>query len=215
MLVNIIPPQNLELIRDAIGRVITAEINNQNVLIGQWNTDHEDDEGFVAKETISVNIFLERYQNIDKSELPAINIVYVESQQIAEQNAFTTLFDNKYLIEVYTNSPSNPNGTGDVNAAKMLATILGKVRAILMNKQYLYLDFTTKFIQTRKVQTITRTQPRLATDAVNTISGALELHYNAIESTELGTGIPIGELETVVKISETDKGYKYLIEKST
>lgn len=197
MLANVIPSQNFELIRDAIGRVLTAEFDNQKNLAG--------DKG------ISINIFLERTCPLDKEELPAINIIYAESQPTDETTSFSSLLDNKYLIEVYSNGSSNDTETGDKKAAVLLAKIMGMVRAILMNKQYLYLDFTDKFIQTRKIKDIVRTQPRIANDALNTISGTIEAHYYAEETTELQTGVVEQLLDTVVKLSDTDKGYKFEI----
>ena len=52
-----------------------------------------------------------------------------------------------------------------------------------------------------------RTQPRQADDAENTLSGVLEVHYLAEETTELNQGVLEAELDTVVNISDTDKGY--------
>lgn len=198
MLHNVIQSQRFEEIRDAIGRVITAELANQKLLVGStW---------------VDINIFLERTCPIDKSELPAINIVYAESQNVDENTSFTSIFDNKYLIEVYVNGESSPTSSGDKQAAIQLAKIMGIIRSILMNKQNLYLDFTLKFIQTRKIQSITRTQPRISTDAENTISGTLEARYIAEETTELDGGTLEALLTTVVKINNTEKGYKFQIQ---
>lgn len=198
MLSNIIPSQNFELIRDAIGRVLAAELANQKTLQG--------DDG------IDINIFLERTCPLDKEELPALNIIYADTEFTEEPTVFTSLGDNKYLIECYVNSASDSTSDGDKKAAVKLAGIMGMIRAILMNSRYLYLDFTEKFIQARKVKTIARTQPRISNDALNTISGTVEVHYMAEEVTELETGTVEGYLETVVKLSNTEKGYKYVIE---
>jgi len=198
MLSSIIPSGRFELIRDAIGRVLTAELANQKSLAGS--------------DGISINIYLERMCPIDKEELPLINIVYADTEFPEEPTCMTSLGDNKYLVECYTNSESDPVGDGDKKAAVKLAKIMGMIRAILMNNRYLYLDFSEKFIQTRKVKGITRTQPRIANDALNTISGTIEVHYLAEEVTELETGTPEAYLDTVVKLSDTDKGYKYVIE---
>jgi hypothetical protein len=196
MLTKKIQCQRFELIRDAIGRVLTAEFANQKTLDSDLPT---------------INIFLERTQPLDKEELPAINIIYAESSQEVENTSFTTLFDNKYLIEVYTNGEEDESITGDQKAALLLAKIIGMCRAILMNNQNLYLDFTHKFIQTRKVQAITRTQPRIVTDAYNSISGALDMHYFAEETTELEEFEVEALLTTVVKLENTEKGYQFII----
>jgi hypothetical protein len=200
MLSNIIPSQRFELIRDAIGRVLTAELANQKILAG--------DDG------IFINIYLERMCPIDKEELPLVNIVYADTEFPEEPTSMTSLGDNKYLVECYVNGESDSSGDGDKKAAVRLAKIMGMIRAILMNNRYLHLDFSEKFIQTRKVKSITRTQPRIANDALNTVSGMIEVHYLAEEETELETGTLEAYLGTVVKLSDTDKGYKYVIENS-
>ncbi len=198
MLSNIIPSQRFELIRDAIGRVLTAELANQKSLQGG--------------EGIDINIYLERTCPIDKSELPLINIVYADTEFPEEPTSTTSLGDNKYLLECYASSESDSSGDGDKKAAVKLARIMGMIRAILMNSRYLYLDFAEKFIQNRKIRNITRTQPRIVNDALNTISGAIEVHYRAEEDTELQAGTVEALLSTVVKLSDTEKGYKYVIE---
>jgi hypothetical protein len=195
MLNELIPTQNFELIRDAIGRVLTAEFANQ----------------FTLNSGVKLNIFLERTCPLDASELPAINILLADSEFTDETTSVTSLADNKYLIEVYVNSSSTPSVNGDKKAALTYAKISGMVRAILMNRKNLYLDFSEKFIQTRNIKNITRTQPRIAGDANNTISGVIEAHYFAEETTELETGTLEMFLSTVVKLFDTDKGYQFVI----
>lgn len=196
MLNNVIPSQNFENIRDAIGRLLTAEFANQAILVGGFD--------------YGLNIFLERTAPIDKEDLPVINIVYVDSTDIDENTSFTSVFDNKYLIEIYSSGEADANSPGDLKAALLNSHLMGMVRAILMNNENRYLDFTDKFIQSRKVQTMTRTQPRIANDAENTISGTLEVHYIAEETTELKEGNLEALLTTVVKIESTEKGYKFI-----
>jgi len=196
MLNNLIPSQAFELIRDAIGRVLTAEFANQMTL---------------GAAIILPNIYLERTCPIDKEELPVINVIYAESQNYDENTSYTSIFDNKFLIEVYTNSPTTPSTDGDKKSALANVKLMGMIRSILMDHKNLYLDFTDKFIQSRKVQSIARTQPRISNDAENTISGTLEVHYVAEETTETEQGTLGILFNTVVKLENTEKGYKFTI----
>ena len=152
-----IESQRFELIRDAIGRVLCTELSNQKKLQG---FDFE-----------NVGVHLERTDPFDKTELPAVNICYVESRLTDENNAFESTFDNKFFIEVYASAKSEMNVTGDKAAALLVTKIMGMVRVILRNERYYYLDFTGKFIQGRKVENIARTQPRIQNDNENTASG--------------------------------------------
>jgi hypothetical protein len=196
MLLSKIPSQRFELIRDAIGRVLTAEFANQKTL------------GTIG---FDINIFVERAMPLDNSELPVINILLADVEFTEELNSYNSLGDCKFLIELYTNGTTDQNESGDVKAGILLAKIAGMVRAILMNNRNLYLDFSDKFIQTRKIKSFSRTQPRIAGDAANTISGVIEAHYYAEETTELQTGTVETFLSTVVKLYDTNKGYKFEI----
>ena len=192
-----IPTQRFELIRDAIGRVLTAEFANQLAL------------GGVVE---NLSIFSERSQPLDSAELPAINIILSNVDFPEELNAYNSLGDDSFLIEIYTNAETTEEQGGDVASGILLAKIAGMVRAILMDNQYLRLDFTDKFIQTRKVKSFTRTQPRIALDVNNTISGIVQVHYYSEETTEVQTGVVEQLLSTVVKLENTEKGYKFIIQ---
>lgn len=197
MLQTKIPAQRFELIRDAIGRVLTAEFANQKTLGGGVE---------------GLSIFVERSQPLDSSELPAINIICTNVDFTEELNSYNSLGDDRFLIEIYTNAESTEEQGGDVISGILLSKIAGIVRAILMNQQYLRLDFTDKFIQTRKIRSFTRTQPRIALDVNNTISGIVEIHYFSEETTEIQTGVVEQLLSTVVKLENTEKGYKFIIQ---
>lgn len=192
-----IPSQRFELIRDAIGRVLTAEFVNQLALGGGVE---------------NLSIFSERSQPLDSAELPAINIILSNVDFPEELNAYNSLGDDSFLIEIYTNAETTEEQGGDVASGILLAKIAGMVRAILMDNQYLRLDFTDKFIQTRKVKSFTRTQPRIALDVNNTISGIVQVHYYSEETTEVQTGVVEQLLSTVVKLENTQKGYKFIIQ---
>lgn len=194
-----IPAQRFELIRDAIGRVLTAEFANQLTLGGGVE---------------GLSIFVERSQPLDSSELPAINIICSNVDFTEELNSYNSLGDDRFLIEIYTNAETTDEQGGDVISGILLSKIAGIVRAILMNQQYLRLDFTDKFIQTRKIRSFTRTQPRIALDVNNTISGIVEIHYFSEETTEIQTGVVEQLLSTVVKLENTEKGYKFIIQQN-
>jgi hypothetical protein len=212
MLSSIILSGNFELIRDAIGQLLTAEFANQKSLCDALAEAQSEESGDdVVSSGIAINTYLERTTPIDKEELPLVNIIYSDTDFSNESTSFTSVGDNKYLIEVYVSGVSNSAMSGDKKAAFLLAKIMGMIRTILMNDQNLFLGFSDKFIQGRRVKSMTRTAPRIANDSLNTLSGTLEVHYLAEETTELGEGTLENLLDTVVKLSTTEKGYKYEI----
>lgn len=196
MLNSLIQKQNFELIGDAIGRVLTAEFANQ-VNLGC---------------TVNPTIFKDRGDNFDVSEGDCINVVYAESQLDFEHTSITDDYDNKYIIEIYCSGKTTSTKSGTQIAAERVAKIGGIVRTILKSQDYAYLDFEDKFIQHVKVQSIVRTQPREGMDSENIATGIVEVHYTAEETVELKFGETVGTLETNVKISDTEKGYQFIIE---
>lgn len=209
MLHSIIQSQRFELIRDAIGRVLTAEFANQELLINAYNDEHYSDDGFTCLEVVKPDIWLERSAPFDKEELPAINIFYSDTDFVEETSAFSSRGDDKYIIEIYTNAPSMMNNPGDKQSALLLAKIAGMVRSILMDSKNRHLDFLDYPIVSRNIKSIARTNPRIANDAENTISGIVEAHYFCEEVTETELGTLETTLSTTVKLSDTDKGYKF------
>ncbi|MBP1638974.1 MAG: hypothetical protein H6Q17_557 [Bacteroidetes bacterium] len=197
-----IAERNFELIRKAIGRVLTAEFANQYTL----------NEAASSGTGISVSVTMEQSAPIDKEDLPQVNIVWAESQKEDDPTAFSSIYDNKFLVEIYTSGVSGSDDRGDKLAAYNLSRIAGMIDYILKNPIYAYLDFTDKtFIRTRHIQQMVRTQPRQTDSAENILSGVIEVHYIAEETTELQTGKVEALLDTVVKIAETEKGYKFQI----
>ena len=209
MLHNIIPSQRFELVRDAIGRVLVAEFAAQKTLVEAYNHIHEHDTIPVLLTVVNPTVWLERVCPFDKEELPVINIVYSDTNFVDETTAFTSNGESKFFIEIYANASSSSIGEGDKKAAILLAKIGGMIRAILMDNKNRNLDFTDYKIQSRFIKSFTRTQPRVTNDAENTIAGIVEAHYFGEETTETETGVLETKLHTSVKISDTEKGYKY------
>jgi hypothetical protein len=195
-MLTLISNRNFELIRDAIGRVLTAEFANQVSLGLDFN----------------VSIFSERYEPIDANEGNVINVFFSGNQIQEKQSYGVDLFDNKFIIEIYTNDSTDENDLGSKKAAERLSRIFGIIWAILRDPQYNYLDFTDKtFIQHRYIQSMDRTMPKIANEACNVITGIIEVHYLAGEFTQETEGNLETYLLTQVKIAETEKGYQYVI----
>ena len=55
-----------------------------------------------------------------------INIIYVESINQEENTSFTSVFDNKYFVEIYTNGESDSNDTGDYKSAILNTKLMRK-----------------------------------------------------------------------------------------
>lgn len=187
---SIIPTQNYELIRDAIGSILYTEIRNQETLTG---------DSFVQ------SYFAERFIPPDETEFPCINIQFSGGDY---DNKDQTLVDGAYVY--YIAAFTSGNGQeGDKTATLKLHKILGLVRAILMNPVYNNLGFTKHVIKSTLISGIKITTNETVTDATNSIMGYVEFKVKAIEDVSLIEPIPLASSITEVKLYLTDKGYRY------
>jgi len=193
---NPIPVQAYELIRDQIGIIITDELANQYVL--------------TSDEDLNItNIFSERFITFDKSELTAINISLQDGNYDA-QDSIETDAHYTFNIDVEVAAKSSELLRGDIHSRQKLHKIIGKIRAILMAPAYQTLGFEMPFISNRKINSIQNDTTMQQRDAINSSFGRLILEVKTIETAELIQPVIAAGYDTEVKISLTDKGFKYV-----
>lgn len=196
LIVNVIPPQGFEIVRDRIGEILFDEISSQ--VAKSYNTD------------IDAQVYVERSNQIDKTELPLINI-----------SLSTGSYDNKnqgnvngtytFDIDAYTHAKTTEDESGDVLAAFKLQKILGVCRAILENPVYKTLGYTPGFIIRTGCSDINIAIPGAGKlDTLNTLMGRLSFTVVLIESTELIVPALITGYDTSIKMVLTNQGYKYV-----
>jgi hypothetical protein len=190
---GIIPVQNYETIRDAIGAILYTEIPNQEALTGN---------SYVS------SYFSERFVNPDETDFPCLNIVFAGGDY---DNKDQTRVDGYYTyhIAAYTSASSTANDDGDHISTLKLHRVLGLCRAILMNPVYNNLGFVVKVIKSTIVSQITIAKNDTFADAANSIMGYIEFKVKCIEDVLLKDPIPLASSLTVVKLYLTDKGYRY------
>lgn len=191
---NVIPTQKFELIRDRIGEILADEINNQYLLSYNYNIDAE--------------VWVERIVPFDNTELPAINVQFVGGPY-GDTTIKDTQGEYTYHIDVWTNSPSSNDGSGDVLARKKLHRLMGIVRAILQSPFYKTLGYAAPFSCSRKVKDIAVNLLSPGQDALNSVMGRLSFVVRIPETHELVTPVLIYEYITQVKLYLTNKGYLY------
>lgn len=191
----IIQAQRFELVLDKICYILADEISNQGVLTSDnLLTD--------------VQIWKERFIAFDKSELPAIN-VYFENSDTLENTPITTKQTAKFKIEIIVNSKHSATERADTSASIKCHKLIGIIRYILKNPNYLRLDFdiSENFIFNTNISGIQMSQP-LEKDGFHIISASLDFEVTFEEYN--GEIQPVaGEIyDTVIKIAETEKGFK-------
>lgn len=193
-----IKPQAFEIVRDRIGRILADELNNQ----GQISYD---------KDLMRVKVWMERFLQFDKTEVPAINVMLAQgdySGQTAIQHDGTY----RYFIDCYFGAKAGTDGPGDVKAMFKLHKLLGVCRAIIMDPRYITLGFATPkgFIMNRHFESLNIQNPNEREhDADNNVMGRLTLSVKVPEASDPITFTNIKEFVTNVKLDETDKGYTW------
>jgi len=189
---NIIPVSNYELIRDRIALILGIELANQFVLNG---------------EDFAPDVYLERTNPFDKTELPAVN-VSLASGNYDNKNQGDSRNTVQFHIDVYTSSPSTNSIKGDKQSMFNCQRLIGICRAILENPVYKTLDFEPPSISRSSCDSFGFGKPA-ENDAQNITQGRIIFSVVCHETTELKTAVQIGSWYTQVKLSDTDKGYMY------
>ncbi len=184
-----IPDQNFKLISERVGLILTDELSL-----------HDPD----------VDVFLERIVPIDKSEVPAINIMYSGSKYTANDRSNSDSSD-VIFIDVYIKAVGTDVKRGDELASEALKVLLGKIRYILESPLYETLDFTPGLIRRSEVESINTFQPEKVGDGINGVTGRVNLRVDASETVALGAAKNAEGYTTNVKLEETDKGYQFII----
>jgi hypothetical protein len=189
-----IPQRKYELIRDRIADVLALELPSQATLNDDANLD--------------ANIFVERSIPIDKTQMPAVNVML----SVGDFNAPATHQSGArytYFVDVYTSAKSSAESNGDKTSATMLHRLLGVITAILEDPQYRTLGFTPPSISHTNVSLMNILEPQNKQDAESVIMGRLSFDVVVVEEYELITPIPLALSITEVRIANSDEGYGY------
>lgn len=189
---NVIPISKIEIIRDRIGAILAAEINNQYSLTN--DTD------------LNLLVWQERAVAFDTTELPAINI-YFDSASEIEKTLKLSKYQLKYNIEILANSTSTSSGDGDKLAALKVHKIIRIIRYILEHPYYLTLDFSRGSISKTNIDQISIVPPVSQNDGTYTSSAQINFNVEVMEENGNILAIKAKEITTEIEIDESGKGY--------
>ena len=195
-LTALIPNQRFEIIRDRIGEILAEELANQEALDGP----------------VAPAVYVSRAIPPDETDYPMINISLTKGDYSGKTQSQA---DGNYVynIDVYTASPTTPEGRGDQLAAQKLQRYVGMIRAILENPVYRTLDYAPPFMCEGYVSGFEIADPQALlqdSDAQNSTVGRLQYAVRVPEYVQLKTAPPIAANLTGVKLELTDKGYLYV-----
>lgn len=188
-----IPSQAFEVIRNRIGEIIANEFTAQKVITPSW---------------VKPTVWVERYYAFDsETELPAVNVTFSGGSYLNE-NIVRSQAEYIYNINVSTASPSTSTANGDKLALLQMQKIVGMIRAILMNPIYVKLGYANNagIVISRRIESIRIGDKKDIQDALSDVVGQIVLVVNAIETTELGTGVEVQMVNSHVTLDESEQG---------
>jgi hypothetical protein len=190
---NLIGQSSFELIRNKIGEILATELEHQYYL--------DDDDVLTAQ------VWIERFVKFDASSCPAIN-VRLATGDYSNQNQGHA--DGEYIfnIDFYTSAPTTENEDGDVAAVFKLQKLMAVCRYILDDPKYKTLGFQAPFIMNRNVRSLL-IDGGDSNDLQSVAMGRLVFAVRAPESNVLITPIALGGVDTLVRLSLTNKGYVF------
>lgn len=191
---TVIGPQAFEIVRDRVGRILADEFDNQFQI--------------TYDPALRVQVWIERFLQFDKTELPSICIGLVEGS-FDGQDALQHNGTYRIYIDAYVNAKSSDKDPGDQKAMIKLHRLLGVARAIIMDPRYITLGFAVRpgFIMNRHFETIQIESPRQKEhDAGSSVMGRLVLSVKVPEITATIQPVNIKDLWTTVKLADTEKG---------
>lgn len=198
VITGIIDPQAFEVVRDRIGRILAEELAQQYSLS--------------ASPDLNAQNWIERFLPYQENELPCVNVMLAEGTydgQTAVQNDGTY----RYYIDVHVNATSTHNNPGNQKAIRKLHKLLGVCRAILMDARYKTLGFSTRpgYVMNRHVESIQIKEPgQKEHDMMSTAMGRIVILVKVPEITAYKTGVAGKQIQTTVKLADTDKGYLWV-----
>lgn len=191
--IPLIPQQVFEAIHNRIGEILTAELEKQSILAGDA--------------TLIFPVFKERDIPFNDSELPAMNIMFDESEYDMQTQVQHT-GDYQFVIELVANGKSNDEKFGDTLTMNQVQRVLGICREIIMNPKFTTLGFPKPLIENRKVIGMRFGKP-VRQDSSHTILGRMMMRVKAVESAQLNTADLIQGIDTTVFLYETENGYQW------
>jgi hypothetical protein len=187
-------PQKFEAVRDAIAAILATELANQYAIDNTYPN--------ITK------IWVERCIMFQSDEVPTVNVNidrgdYLNKTQVDVQGTY--LFN----VDVYTQSDSTADISGDQASMLLMSKILGMCRYILSAPPYNKLGFTDNTVRNTMVNWIRVVEKAAIQDALSNVVGRLQFSVSVNEYVNGGQGVPLNIYTSVSKLGSTEKGFFY------
>ena len=181
-----IPEQNFEKARDMIAAILVSEF---------------------AVNTIIPTIYTERVQEIDKSNMPAINIVFeglANDSLNNSDNSGTYTFN----IDCYANGKATQTKSAGSNASVDLHRLIAICKQVLLNAVYHNLLFDVeRVVSNRSITSIQTADPFQGKDANGSVMARLVFTLKLSDEMQKGTTVNVNEIWTNATIEAGPSGF--------
>jgi len=205
-----IPPQQYEIIRDRIAEILALELANQfSLYTAQEIIDDP------KQKVLQAAVYTERMVpvTIDETEIVNVQLAFGDfegSTQVTTSDQSDAL--HTFFIDCYSKGVANDNSSASKDSRLRLQRLIGVCRAVLMAPVYRLLDFPAPSLKRRKVVRVEMAEPKNEADAQAATIGRIIIEVEVPETVELLTPTALAGSDTEVKLVETDKGHKYVID---
>lgn len=194
LITEIIPEQGSEKVLNRLGAILFLEISNQITL-----QSIPDD----------FSLFIGRQEPYDKSEDVVLNI-RPNNVSFSGQTQEGVQGDNVFNIDIYAQGRSTQVISGNTVSKDKMQRYLGFVRYILGSTKYKTLEFPYGLIGGVNVQSVQH-DLRYGEEDANFISfSRFQVSVRINECQELWDVSPLEGVDTVVKLDDTEKGFKII-----
>jgi len=215
LITSLIPQQNFESVRNAIGAILAVEMANQYTL-------YEGTSPAPAFPYPNINkCYVERIVPYDLKELPAIN-VSVDSAEWSYQSIVKRDGVVTFNIDIDVSSTGAPSSmSGNQFSGYLMQKIAGLVAAILSNQVYLSgggpvgpLGFPPGFIGyvlIKRLMVMERSE-LMTDDNLSTVRGRIQVDVKILENNFGNSANPVPLSTVMSKVLLTDDEFGFLIE---
>ena len=158
-----------------------------------------------------MKVFIDRLVVPNKSELPLINI-FLDTGNFDNQDVEAQ--DGVYIYNIifyHSGKSGSDEARGDTRSMRDLQRLMGVVRGIIQSVKYLTLGFEAPSVLHRSIKTLVISDPANSKDGSNIAQGGLTLEVRLVEESEMFVSVILAGTDTTVKLSETSKGFEYII----
>lgn len=188
---------SLDLMRVKLLDILAVELDNQVTISG--NDDYK------------LLPLLERFTPLNIDEYPVLNVRFVQAD-LESQDQTGSFYNYTFWVEYYTSNEGDDFDNGYKIGALKLTKVLTGCRELLKTPIYKHLDLPKEFVGIVRPTTIQVSEQKYSQnsqDALDIMYGRLTVEIRASESVGFITPELIEEHNTLVKLYDTNKGFRY------